>query len=343
MKTPSILMNYTEFPKNQDLKHEILCLLIRSPGKLFTYDQIGDEFGLPEIQIGKTVESLITEGFPIKITTEGCVKFSRRIDMLFPPIIDKYLTTKSLGRKILYTTCTSSTNDDARTTCNMFPDGTLLISETQTRGKGRLNRQWSSPKGGIFLSAILKPKIEPLKLPPLALVIGLAITKVLSTWGLNASIKWPNDILVNNRKVAGILCELVFQPGKEICVVIGIGINANITKPSVSPDLQHKATSLLMEMGKPIDRNLFVAEMLNMLEIYYLKFLESGIESLIFEIQQSLAYLNEIVVIYNALSHRKQKYQGTIYGLDTYGRLLLCTVSGEIKNFTAGELSLRLK
>lgn len=337
-------LNYIEFPGELTVKCKILHMLLESQGKFLSGNELGTKAGISGPAIWKNIQALLKEGFPIETTRKKGYRITGEADILFPPKIHQQLTTKILGRKILYTSNTTSTNNDAKLIADFHPDGTLLICETQTQGKGRLGRQWESPRGGIFLSLILKPEIPPGKVPALSLIVGYAAAKTLqSEFGLDAVVKWPNDVLINQRKILGILCEMRAELDRVAHVIVGIGLNANISKSQIPQNIRQRSTSILEELETPIDRNLLIASLLNKMEPYYLRFLESGLDSLIFEIEQLLAYVGSPVTIHNIAFDYHETEHGTLEGLDKEGRLLLRTPENQIRVFTAGDVSLRPK
>jgi BirA family biotin operon repressor/biotin-[acetyl-CoA-carboxylase] ligase len=279
--------------------------------------------------------------YDMSVTGQSGCKASEDGDILSAPRIYELLETRTFGRHIRYKFTTASTNDDAKLLAGTCPEGTLVICETQTKGKGRLGRQWESPRGGIFMSLILKPDIDPVKLPPLSLVAGYATAKALARIGLSAKVKWPNDVLVHGRKLSGILCEVSARQDKVEYVIVGIGINAKLSTGQMPPQVRERSTSVLEQIGKAVDRSFLIAAVLNEFEPCYLKFLESGIESLIPEFQASMAYVGDPVMIQNTSLGSDAVHHGILQGLDSHGKLLIRTSTGEVKAFAAGDLSLR--
>jgi BirA family biotin operon repressor/biotin-[acetyl-CoA-carboxylase] ligase len=339
MNTP----DYIRFPGNTRVKYDILYLLLESQGRVFSWDEIAGRTGITVEEAKRNIQSLLDEGFSVITASEAGCTVSEGQDSLSAPGIYSQLRTQVLGRQICYTLTTASTNDDARVLAESCPDGTLVICETQTKGKGRLGRQWESPRGGIFMSLILKPEIQPARIPPLALVAGYATARALERAGLNAAVKWPNDVLVQGRKLAGILCEISAQQGRIQYLIVGIGINANIPAALMPPGVRERSTSVLDQTGKITDRNLLIAGVLNEFEPCYLRFLESGLEDLIPEIEPKLAYVGSPVMIHNTALGSEEIQHGILQGLDSDGSLLLSSSAGEIKRFAAGDLSLRPK
>jgi BirA family transcriptional regulator, biotin operon repressor / biotin---[acetyl-CoA-carboxylase] ligase len=155
------------------------------------------------------------------------------------------------------------------------PEGAIAVAEEQTEGRGRLGRSWHAPAGtSILVSVLLRPQVEPARLPELSLVAGGAVAQAIAeVTGLEPSIKFPNDVLVDGRKVAGILAE-----SSDGRVVLGVGVNVNQSAGELPPDAQTEPTSLQLELGKPVDRRVLLAAILLLLERDYDRWL-SGSEA----------------------------------------------------------------
>lgn len=260
-------------------------------------------------------------------------------DTLVARAIRAGLETSFLGRTILYAPSTVSTNEDAKSLGSDYPEGTVFLAGTQSGGKGRIGRQWSSPPGGVFMSAVLRPAISPERIPALSLVAGYCVAaEVRDAVGLDALLKWPNDVLVDNRKVCGILCEMRSGSSRLAEVVVGIGVNANVD----ACDLPDTAASLKSLAGRDVDVRGLIAGILNRFEVSYLGFLEHGLSHLEPGIQELCAFLDEIVVVRNMTAADQLETQGIFRGIDREGRALVEIPGGETRAFSAGDLSLRV-
>ncbi len=334
--------NRIEFPGNMPGKYEILYMLLRSKGKFISGDILGSALGISRAAVWKNIQTLREEGFPVETVRKKGYRIGPENDLLSPEKIAGNLTTSAMGRKIFYTPKTGSTNDDAKSLADSAPDGTAVISEIQTRGKGRLGRKWESPGGGIFLSLILKPEIPPFRVPGLSLVVGYALAKTLqSDFGLEALVKWPNDVLAGNLKIAGILCEMRAELDKVSHLIVGTGLNANISASDMPEAVREKSTSMASHLGRPVDRNLVIAKLLNRLEPCYLKFIECGLDCFLPQIEGMLAYMGSPVMIHNTAFGSKKTQDGVLHGLDKEGRLILLTSGGAVRTVEAGDVSLR--
>ena len=198
-------------------------------------------------------------------------------DILTLEEIEEHLTTDFIGRNIYYFDTLPSTNVKAKELALEEKEGTIIIAEEQTKGKGRLGRHWISPKGkGIWMSIILKPSIAPSEVAKLTLIGAAAVNQGLEDMGIESYIKWPNDIIVHDKKVCGILTEMSCELNMINYVVMGIGININLGKEDFGKELIGKATSLMNFVDNNINRKKLLATVLNHFEKLYLPFKEEG-------------------------------------------------------------------
>ncbi|MCJ7444220.1 MAG: biotin--[acetyl-CoA-carboxylase] ligase [Methanotrichaceae archaeon] len=202
-------------------------------------------------------------------------------------------------------------------------DGTVVLAETQTNGRGRLSRLWISPPGGIWMSLVLKPRIPLSNFFRINMAVSTAISRVFfDLYGLKASIKWPNDLLINERKICGILTEVSAEMDKLDYAVVGIGINANVNV-SGFPD-QWMATSLSCELGHDIPRKDLIRKLIEEIDVLY-----AGIDTneLYAEWCQRSATLGKYVRVSSILGD----VEGKVAGLTEDGALCLRTQEGEIR------------
>ncbi|WMJ85955.1 biotin--[acetyl-CoA-carboxylase] ligase [Anaerocolumna sp. MB42-C2] len=283
-----------------------------------------------------------------KETTKAIMKeiTKDQYEQLDSSFIEKQMTTKCIGKKVAYYNEVDSTNVIAKQ-LGKKPDnhGTLVLAEQQNAGRGRLGRNWSSPKGdGIWMSLILQPDIRIEHASMLTLVTALAVNQgIRKVTGLNSFIKWPNDIVINGKKVCGILTEMSTINEKLECIVIGIGINAN--RDLFSEELKITATSLKLESGKEIERTSLIAAIMLYFESYYGIFAkEENLKGLIHDYNKMLINRNRQVKIIGSNS----EYIGLALGINETGALLVQTeemITGEkktvIKTVMSGEVSVR--
>lgn len=242
-----------------------------------------------------------------------------------------------IGSQIEYYEEIDSTNIRAKSWSKEgAEEGSLVIAERQTQGKGRMGKSWESPKGeGIWMSFILKPKINIDKIPQLTVIAGLAMCETIrEITGLKAQIKWPNDLVVNNKKVCGILCEMV-KIQEDLAVIVGIGINVNSKK--FPDDLPH-ATSLYLEGKSIYNRENIIAYFLRCFEKKYLIYSESlSLEKFIADYKNYCINLNKQVKILEG----QREFIGTVKDIDTEARLIVEKEDGSRQCVLAGEVSVR--
>jgi BirA family biotin operon repressor/biotin-[acetyl-CoA-carboxylase] ligase len=245
--------------------------------------------------------------------------------------------TRRLAGKLHIFEEVNSTNDVAYSMAlEDAPEGTVVIAESQTRGRGRMNRSWVSPSGkNLYLSLVLKPPIPPREAPFLTYMGAVATAEALAdNFCLDASLKWPNDILVNGRKLAGLLNEVKAESDRVVFAVLGFGVNLNVDQKAFPPGLRGKATSVMGELGHSVSRVGFTRCLLESIEAWYETFLTRGHESII-EKWEALAQIRgkSIEVRSFGVIHR-----GVADGLDRDGALVLRGGTGEKIRVVAGDL-----
>ena len=256
---------------NLIVKNELLNRLFEANGQPVSGQEIADQFGLSRTAIWKYVKELEEEGYEIGTIRKKGYYLITTPDKVNEANVKKYLTTKKYGQSIHYVdVCTSTQLIAHEEEQNGVPDGTVVISEEQTAGKGRMSRPWNSAaRKGIWMSVIARPLLTPQQAPQMTLVAAVAVTRAIhKVTGLDPTIKWPNDILINGKKVTGILTELKADPDSVQAVILGIGINVNQEKEDFPEELQPIAASLRMIVGKPVNRAELIAKTLEFLELY---------------------------------------------------------------------------
>lgn len=212
-------------------------------------------------------------------------------------------------------------------------EGAVVIARTQGHGRGRFERSWESPEGGVYLSLILRPSVPRQNTSLLSFVAALAVTKSINTYGIHATIKWPNDVRVNGRKIAGILLESEGEGPTINYVVVGIGINLAIDLKRLSADLQTKSTSLLNELHHPVDYHEFLRTLFMTFEHYYEVFEGQRFGEIIDEWKTYSDTLGKNIRVRTMT----ETLQGTAVDIDQSGFLLLWTANGETKKILSGD------
>ena len=212
-------------------------------------------------------------------------------------------------------------------------EGTLIITKIQKRGKGRFNRVWESPEGGLYLSIILKPNCTPDKTTILPLLTSIVVSKTIDIYAPSSKIKWPNDVLLNDKKIAGILLESEVLKNKVEYVILGIGINLNTDTNLLTKNVQLISTSLSKEIGKNIDYYSFLKDLLNNFHKYYKIFCNENYNLIIKEWKNQSDTIGKRVHIKTST----EQLTGKVIDIDQSGFLILNTIKGTQKKITSGD------
>lgn len=227
-----------------------------------------------------------------------------------------------------------STNDIAKQlTINGEDEGTVVISRIQKKGRGRFDRIWESPDGGMYLSIILRPKGTPEKAMLLSLMTAIVISKTMSSYNLSPKIKWPNDIRVSGKKIAGVLIESEAYQNKLKYIVIGIGINLNNNLQNLSEKIRSSSTSLLKEVGSFVDYYNFLSNLLKNLDKYYMIFLTKNFKYIIQEWKNHSDTIGQKVIINSS----NEPIEGKVIDINPSGFLEVILDTGEIRIISSGE------
>jgi BirA family biotin operon repressor/biotin-[acetyl-CoA-carboxylase] ligase len=245
------------------------------------------------------------------------------------------LKTKYIGKGIHYFDEVNSTNEKANELAANVEEGTVIIAKKQKKGIGRFDREWISPKGGVYVSVILKPKISPIDAPKITLITGIAVAKVIRKLGLDAKLKWPNDVLIHGKKVGGILTSISTKNDKIDYIIVGIGINANVDISDFPKELQESATSLKEELKKEVSMEKVMEDILYEVEINYeiFKFKKGNFAYLLNEWKRLSNTIGKKVKI----KMRTEVIEGDAVGVNRDGALIMKLEDGSLKNIIAGE------
>ena len=254
--------------------------------------------------------------------------------------LKKNLYCERIGSNIIFLPEVDSTNDLIKKyLIDNVSEGTVVVAETQTGGRGRRGRSWHSPpETGIYLSTLLKPNLELSQLSIITLLAGVAATLTINEFSnQNAYLKWPNDILINNKKVCGLLCEMIKKQKELSSVIIGIGINANQMPEQFPGHLKSIATSIRIVNGFPIERLAVIQSFLTNLDREYQAYLNEGKSSVIKKWSLNTKLFGKKV----SIKHGSKITTGSAMRLDELGRLVLLLDNGYEEAFDSGEVSLR--
>jgi BirA family biotin operon repressor/biotin-[acetyl-CoA-carboxylase] ligase len=256
---------------------KLIHLLVKNATVVVPGPKIGSEIGVTRFKVWSWIERLRLLGVEIRGVPAMGYQLVTIPDILAPSLVRAELGDHQIGRDIIHYFRTDSTNAVAlKLAAEGAEHGTIVVAEEQTAGRGRLGRAWYSEKSnGIYASVILRPPLSPVAAPVLTLMAGVAAQKaVSSTTGLAVDIRWPNDLLVNGKKVCGILTEMSAEVDRLHAVVLGIGINVN--NQQMPAELESTATSLRMEAHRGISRVHLLAALLREIERHYQLLINDG-------------------------------------------------------------------
>ncbi|NLX49797.1 MAG: biotin--[acetyl-CoA-carboxylase] ligase [Methanospirillum sp.] len=295
--------------------------------------------GITRSAVWKQIRELRDQGYGIESSQKEGYRLVSPSRRLLPYSIRKHLKTRVIGQRMLYLPTTPSTNDVARwlTTGGDLDrlHGTIVIAEEQTGGVGRLGRAWVSPEGGIWTTIVLTPTIPIDHVFMVTMAGAIAIARAIRReFGLGAMIKWPNDVLIGDKKVAGLLLELDAEADRINFCLLGIGIDANFDPSVLSPELQQGITTLRAELDEEVDRARLLARVLREFERHYDLLEAQEYEAIVREWRSLSSTLDHHVRVRTLM----KSFDGEAIDIDEYGALLVRKENGRIERVIAGDL-----
>lgn len=319
------------------MKADVLRLL-RENAKGMTAEQIAALLDVSVAAVKTVIRQLVAEGYDIEKEEAG-YRLNSYPEVITAAEIMSRVRTQWAGKKVYYRNETESTNDDAKElAAEGMEHGALVVAKNQTGGKGRRGRSWETESGNsVAMSLLLRPEFSPDKAPMLTLLMALSVAEVLEKLTeADIKIKWPNDILINKKKVCGILTEMNAENGAVDHVVVGVGINVN--QNGLPEEIAGFATSLLMEMGQRYGRADIMVAIMEYFEGYYEAFLEHLDLSAVVDAYDS--YLINRGAQVKVLDPQGE-YTGTAQGVNDYGELIVQKDDGSFVRVSSGEVSVR--
>lgn len=320
------------------MRQDILDYLMDHKGEFVSGQKISELFGISRTAVWKHIRVLKQRGYVIESYTKRGYCLREAPELLSPESVARQLKTVTFGRKIVYHEKVDSTNTIAKKLADKgAEEGTVVVAEEQTGGRGRLDRKFISPFAqGVWFSIILRPQFPPMEVSKMTLVAAVAITKALRKFGMvHCGIKWPNDILVHGAKLVGILTELNASVEKINYLVMGIGINTTLSRKTLPRELKKTTTSFAME-NIPVHRDELLSEVLYQLEYYYDMIKEKGFAPVLDEWKTLSCMLGEEVQVIEP----NRTFNGKAIDLDESGNLLVQTDTGTEK-VLAGDVHVR--
>lgn len=329
-------MGVTTESAEQTQQEIILGFLADGRDEFLSGEALSAKLGLSRTAVWKHVQSLREKGYRIDAVPARGYRLVDVPDRLSPLELSPLLNTHDLGQTIHFHESLPSTNEAAfRLAADGAEHGEVVITEQQTAGKGRRGRTWVSPAGlNLYFSAILRPELPPQRAPELTLVAAVALAEALREADAEALIKWPNDVQLGGRKVAGILTELSAEPERVHFVVLGIGVNLNAGPEDFPPEVASTATSLSQALGRRVNRALFTTSLWGRLEEWLDLHHEVGFEPVRERWKELSATLRQEVLVRTGGS----ELRGVAEDIDTSGALLVRTAGGSLERVLAGDV-----
>lgn len=318
-------------------RETILSLFRQTPDGFVSGERISAALGISRTAVWKHVRNLRQAGYRIEAVPSRGYQLRQSPDVLMPEAIQADLGCQRIGTRVRCFAETDSTNLQA---CRLGDEGEaeglVVIADRQSAGKGRMGRQWASPGGvNLYASILLRPPIPPFEAPRLTFLSAVAVCRAIKrSCDLRATVKWPNDILVQGAKVAGLLNEMSSETDRVHYVVLGIGVNLNMQADQFPADLRYPATSLALASGKPVARLDFIRALLQEIDGLYQLYLEQGSAPILSAWTELCDLAGKPVL---ADCHQVQ-IEGIMVGLAEDGALLVRTTTGKIESIYAGDV-----
>ena len=315
----------------------IMELLKEPQGRYLSGQELSRDLGISRAAVWKHITTLRRMGYAIEALPARGYRFSSATFPYNALEITSGLTTKVIGRPLHFHEEVASTNETAFTMAKeSAPEGTAVVANRQSAGKGRLGRQWESPpEGGIYTSIILRPAISPREAPKLSLLAAVAVAEVVGGFLTHPpTVKWPNDLLIGGKKVAGILAEMSAEMDRINFIVIGVGVNVSGGGETFSPAVRSVATSLSAVEGVEISRVALLQALFVKMEMWYNCFLRDGFMP-----------AREAWTRYSGMAGQRVTVRrigatidGSVLGIDEDGALLVKEESGAVARVTDGDV-----
>ena len=328
------------------MKKEEILKKLRETEDYISGQELCEYYGVSRTAVWKAIKQLEKDGYCIEaLTNRGYKLIDKNVtenDVMSQVSIESYIDTKWAGKNFVFNKETGSTNQDVKALAeNGAPSGTLVVADSQLAGRGRRGRDWISPPGkDIYMSLLLRPSCMPDRASALTLVMALSVIEAideLEDFKDKCGIKWPNDIVINGRKICGILTEMSAEIDAIHYVVTGVGINVNQTQ--FDQDIKGTATSLFLEGGNSVNRSKLIARIMHYFEINYAVFEQSfDMSGLIDKYNHFLVNRDKQVRVLDP----KGEYDGVAKGINEDGELIVIRSEDEKQILVyAGEVSVR--
>ncbi|OAB44309.1 bifunctional biotin--[acetyl-CoA-carboxylase] synthetase/biotin operon repressor [Paenibacillus glacialis] len=318
----------------------LLNILLENPNGFVSGEEMSRRLSISRTAVWKQINKLRTLGYEFEAVPNKGYRILMKPDTLDKLTLTNALNTVVMGSNLEIIKSTVSTQEEARQRAELgAPEGSVIIAEEQTSGKGRLGRKWFSPYGkGIWMSLILRPQQSLEYTSQLTLLTGVAVCRAIrKTTGLQAGIKWPNDILLDHRKICGILLESTIEDKVVRYCIAGIGISVNVDLEEYPEELRDIATSLKIVSGSSVDRTVLIAAVLDEFETMYQLYNQEGFLPIASLWEALSVTINQEVVCHTPEGLK----EGIAVGLDPSGALLVDMGMGDIVPVISGDVKLK--
>lgn len=322
------------------MKDKILKRFLLASGEPLSGQQLADDFEISRTAIWKHLQTLQEEGYTFETIKRKGYLLTDMPDRVDPARISATISTDRYGKTIHYLEECPTTQEIAQQLAREgAPDGTIVIAESQTEGKGRMMRPWESTKSkGIWMTVIVRPNVLPHQAPQFTLIAAVAIVNAMKSLYKNFTpvIKWPNDLLVNGRKCTGILTEMLAEIDRVDALLIGIGINVNQQLNDFPEELHDIATSISIEEGNSIDRGELVASILSYLERYCDQYVQKGFSEIKTLWEESSGTIGKRI----RATTLREVFEGVAIGITEDGILEIKLDNGDIKRVYSADIEI---
>jgi BirA family biotin operon repressor/biotin-[acetyl-CoA-carboxylase] ligase len=322
---------------SNNLRTAIIRMFVQHEGKVVSGAELSAHLGVSRTAVWKHINQLRTEGYEIAAVPAQGYRLDAYPDILLPAVIETGLNTLRVGHCIEYHESIDSTNLRAQLLAEQgAPEGSVVLADSQTAGRGRMGRRWSSPCGvNVYTSIILRPALALSEATQLTFLAAVAVARALEkSCAVRVQVKWPNDILLNGKKIAGLLNELSAETEGIHHVVLGIGVNLNMERAQFPVDLRYPATSILLESGRRVDRNHFVRTLFQETDSLYTLLQERGFTP----VRLAWESLFDLVGAEVEVDTGATPVRGSVQGIAADGALLLNTGAPEPIPVYSGDL-----
>ena len=319
------------------LKPEESIIQLLENRRYISGEKLAKKLNLSRTAIWKHIKKLRSQNYVIESKPKAGYKLTKKTSLLLPFEIKNNLKTSFLGKEIRHFEEVDSTQEIAKRMAREGAgEGTLIISERQKLGRGRMGRKWISPTGGVWLSLILRPKLAPSQAQRMTLAVAVATAKTFNRlYNINAKIKWPNDILVNGRKICGILIETEGEMDRLNFMIVGVGANINVNIEAES-EIVNIATSVRSLLGREVFRPEFVRVFLEEFEYLYNQCNSGFFSEILIEWRNLSDTLGKLVTVETP----NEKFEGVASDLDNDGFLIVKLSNGTERKIFSGDIKI---